>query len=279
MDRWKQSGAHDRMAMSIEAGTPQTPPFENPPVSVIIPAYNEAESIERTIKDVKAYFQQRAQPLEIIVAADGDDGTRAIVAGIAQDDEHLHIFGSIERRGKGFGIRRAVERASGDIVGYVDADNKTPISEFEKFEPWLNAGYELVIGSRAMKESIIERAQPLYRRLGSKGFAVFMHAVVGLQDIPDTQCGFKFFQASAAKDLFQRQVIDGYMFDVEILYLAQKSGYRIVQVPVRWRDDGDSRLELVRGNLQNAFDIFRIRFNRSNLNPEDEIEILEAGDP
>lgn len=265
--------------MTIEAGTPQTPRFENPSVSVIIPAYNEAESIKGTIKEIKAHFQRRAQPLQIIVAADGDDGTRAIVAGMAQEDEELHVFGSHERRGKGFGIRRAVERASGDIIGYVDADNKTPIGEYEKFEPWLNTGYELVIGSRAMEESIIERAQPFYRQLGSKGFAVFMHAVVGLQDIPDTQCGFKFFQASAAKALFQRQVIDGYMFDVEILYLAQKSGYRIVQVPVRWRDDGDSRLELVRGNLQNVFDIYRIRFGRSRVNLKDESGSLKAGDP
>jgi dolichyl-phosphate beta-glucosyltransferase len=117
-----------------------------------------------------------------------------------------------------------------------------------------------VIGSRALRESRIERRQPLYRRLGSRGFSVFMHTVVGLPGIVDTQCGFKFFQRRAALDLFSRQKIDGYMFDVEILYLAQKAGYRIAQVPIRWRDDGDSRLVLLGGNVRNVIDIFRIRF-------------------
>jgi dolichyl-phosphate beta-glucosyltransferase len=85
---------------------------------------------------------------------------------------------------------------------------------------------------------------------------------VGLRDIVDTQCGFKFFHRQAALDIFGRQRIDGYMFDVEILHLAQRAGYPIAQVPIRWRDDGDSRLAVVRGNLQNVIDLFRIRFGR-----------------
>jgi dolichyl-phosphate beta-glucosyltransferase len=113
-----------------------------------------------------------------------------------------------------------------------------------------------------MRESHIEQAQPAYRRLGSKGFSVFMHAVVGLHEIHDTQCGFKFFQRLAALDLFRRQKIDGYMFDVEILHLAKQAGYRIAQVPVRWHDDSDSRLALLSGNLRNVIDIFRIRFGK-----------------
>ena len=117
-----------------------------------------------------------------------------------------------------------------------------------------------MIGSRALSESSIEQSQPLYRRLGSKGFRLFVHALVGLRDIVDTQCGFKFFKRHVAIDLFGRQIIDGYMFDVEVLYLAHLRGYRIAQVPVRWRDDGDSRLRLVSGNIRNGLDIFRIRF-------------------
>jgi dolichyl-phosphate beta-glucosyltransferase len=90
-----------------------------------------------------------------------------------------------------------------------------------------------------------------------------MHTVVGLGTIPDTQCGFKFFRADAARTIFARQRIDGYMFDVEVLFLAEQLGYRIAQVPVRWRDDGDSRLNLMGGNLRNVLDIFRIRFARA----------------
>ncbi len=128
---------------------------------------------------------------------------------------------------------------TGDVIGFIDADNKTPIAEFDKVEPLLSDGCDVVIGSRGLRASRIERAQPLYRRLGSRGFGLFMHACVGLNDIPDTQCGFKFFRGDVARDLFRLQQIDGYMFDVEILYLARQLGYRIAAgagaLARRWR--------------------------------------------
>ena len=232
-----------------------------PYITLILPAYNEVSLIAQTIGEAKDFFKNRNHTCEIIVAADGDDGTRELVAEMARTDPALKVIGSVERQGKRYGIRRAVALAKGRIIGFVDADNKTPIDEFDKFEPLLREGCEVVIGSRGLQESRIERAQPLYRRLGSKGFALFMHTVVGLHDITDTQCGFKFFQHEVALNLFRRQRIDGYMFDVEILYLAKKAGYRIAQVPVRWRDDGDSRLQILRGNIRNAIDIFRIRLS------------------
>jgi dolichyl-phosphate beta-glucosyltransferase len=167
-------------------------------------------------------------------------------------------MGTAQRRGKGIGIREAVLQSQGTIIGFSDADNKTPIEEFDKFVPLLSENWTIVIGSRAEPQSTIEQAQPLHRRWGSKGFAVLMHAVVGLPDVKDTQCGFKFFGRQVALDLFSRQKIDGYMFDVEILYLARRAGYSIAQVPVRWRDDADSRLQLFRGNARNAIDLLSI---------------------
>jgi len=231
-------------------------------ISLIIPAYNEVKRIAQTIDEARDFFARRAQTCEIIVSADGADGTRELVAAMATHDPRLIVMGNVERRGKGCGIRHAVARARGGIIGFVDADNKTPIDEYAKFEPYLRDGCDVVIGSRGLRDSRIERAQPFHRRVGSKGFAIFMHTVVGLHDIVDTQCGFKFFRRDVARDLFARQKIDGYMFDVEILYLAQKTGYRIAQVPVRWRDDGDSRLVLFSGNVRNALDVFRIRFGK-----------------
>jgi dolichyl-phosphate beta-glucosyltransferase len=184
---------------------------------------------------------------------------------MASSRTDVRVIGSKRRCGKGHGIRKAVEAAAGDVIGFTDADNKTPITEFGKFEPWLRDGYDVVIGSRAMPESLIEQAQPLYRRCGSWGFSVFMHVCVGLHDITDTQCGFKFFRGDVARDLFRRQHIDGYMFDVEVLYLAQQIGYRIAQVGVRWRDDADSRLDLVSGNLRNLRDVLSIRWRHRAL--------------
>jgi dolichyl-phosphate beta-glucosyltransferase len=228
-------------------------------ISLILPAYNERRTILDTVDQAFAYFAHRGMVAEIIVAADGDDGTREAVGERAKTTPNLKVLGHKERLGKGRGVREAVAMAQGDIIGYADADNKVPIEEFDKIRPVLAAGVDLAAGSRALAESQIDRRQPLYRRIGSKGFEVFMHAVVGLPEIRDTQCGFKFFQRKAALEVFRRQEIDGYMFDVEILALALKLGYRVKEIPIRWRDDGDSRLQLVRGNLKNVQDIFRIR--------------------
>src|SRR5581483_2216638 len=182
---------------------------------------------------------------------------------LGQSDPRLHVLGGPERGGKGRAIRLAVAQARGQFVGYMDADYKIPIEEIAKIWPGFKQGYDVVIGSRALTTSRIEVAQPFYRRLGSRLFAMSMHLAIGLREIRDTQCGFKFFRGDVARDLFRRQRIDGYMFDVEILRLALKSGYRIQEIGIRWHDDGDSRLNLVCGNLRNALDILRIRFGRT----------------
>jgi hypothetical protein len=152
----------------------------DPFISLILPAYNEAATIERTILRASKYFQDRAHKYEILVSADGMDGTREIAAGLAARMP-LTVIGSRQRRGKGMGIREAVAIAKGNIIGFADADDKTPIEEFEKFLPLLKGGYEVVIGSRAGPKARIDRAQPLHRRLGSKAFAIAMHAVAGVR--------------------------------------------------------------------------------------------------
>ncbi|MEO8372039.1 MAG: dolichyl-phosphate beta-glucosyltransferase [Candidatus Solibacter sp.] len=228
-----------------------------PEISLVLPAYNESRVIPKTIGEAVDYFESRQLTYEIIVAADGTDGTREIVRSMAATNPALLATGADARRGKGLGIREAVSRATGKIIGYADADNKVPIEDFDKFRAMLAKGIEMVIGSRR-NGAVIEKAQPLYRRVGSTGFHFFMQTVVGLAGIQDTQCGFKFFQHDVAKELFRRQKIDGYMFDVEILAIGRRLGYRIEQIPIRWRDDADSRLDLVAGNLRNVRDIFQI---------------------
>jgi glycosyltransferase involved in cell wall biosynthesis len=211
---------------------------------------------------MRSHFRRRNYSYEIIVCADGDDGTREIVRELARSDRRLTILGKTERAGKGFAIRSGVTRAQGQIIGFADADNKVPIAEIDDLLPWLHKGFDIVIGSRGLADSRVEVPAPLHRRLGSRAFALVMHALIGLKGIRDTQCGFKFFQRRAAVDLFERQRIDGYMFDVEVLYLAERAGYRIKEVGVRWRDDGDTRLRLVAGNWRNMVDILRIRCGR-----------------
>lgn len=229
-------------------------------LTVILPAYNEVKVIPRTLAEVQAYLDQRGLNYEIIVSADGTDGTRELVAEMAKSNFRLHVIGNSERKGKGYGVRSAVFLAKGNIIGFMDADNKTSITELDKILPWFEKGYDIVIGSRGLKATQIVRRQPLYRRLGAIGFRFFMWGITGLWNIRDTQCGFKFFKRNVIMDLFERQRIDGYMFDVEILYLAKQAHYRLMQVGIVWRDDADSRLVLIGGNIRNFLDVIKIRF-------------------
>jgi dolichyl-phosphate beta-glucosyltransferase len=236
--------------------------MSNPYLTLILPAFNESRTIVSTMTRTIQYFDSRGYSYQIVVAADGTDGTRERVAEMAQSNPRIHVTGHPERLGKGRAVREAAAIANGEIVGYADADYKVPIEEFDKVAPLL-AQYDVVTGSRALNRSLIERKQPLYRRIGSRGFAVFMQTLVGLRGITDSQCGFKFFRRQAALELFRCQKIDGYMFDVELLALALLFGYQVKEIPIRWRDDGDSRLELISGNARNVIDLFRIRLSRS----------------
>jgi dolichyl-phosphate beta-glucosyltransferase len=237
-----------------------------PHLSLVVPAFNEVATIQRTLRTIRDYLTFRGFSFELIVAADGTDGTRE--AALALNNEFpVTVFGTPERRGKGRGVREGVLASHGEIVGFLDADYKVAIEEIEKTLPWLEREYDVVIGSRAAAGAQIQVRQPWYRRIGSRGFAYLMRPLVGLWEIGDTQCGFKFFRAGVARDLFSRQRIDGYMFDVEILSMAIRAGYRVKEVGVKWEDDGDSRLQLVSGNWKNLKDLFRIRFGRRRIAP------------
>jgi dolichyl-phosphate beta-glucosyltransferase len=231
-----------------------------PRLSIVIPAYNEAERIAHTLQAARAYLERRALPFELIVSADGTDGTREAAAAWAAGDPRVQVLGSPERRGKGRGVREGVALSRGQIVGFVDADDKTPIEELDKLLPFFEQGYDVVFGSRAVSGAEVEVPQRFYRRLGSRAFGLFMHLTVGLWGVRDTQCGFKFLRGDLARELFASLRIDGYMFDVELLSLAERAGCRMAEVGVRWRDDGDSRLDLLAGNWRNFQDVLRIRF-------------------
>ncbi len=231
----------------------------SPQLSLVIPAFNEVATIQRTLRAIREYLEPRGVTYELIVSADGTDGTREAAAALVSEMP-VRVMGAPERRGKGRGVREGVLAATGEMVGFLDADYKVPIDEIEKVMPWFEQDYDIVIGSRAAAGANIRVRQPWYRRIGSKGFGMVMRPLVGLRGIQDTQCGFKFFRAEVARDLFTRQRIDGYMFDVEILSLAARAGYKVKEVGVAWQDDGDTRLKLVSGNWKNLKDLFRIRF-------------------
>jgi dolichyl-phosphate beta-glucosyltransferase len=203
-------------------------------LSIIVPAYNEVGRIAGTLQSMKDYLDRQGSTWEIIVSADGDDGTREAASAWGKGDERLKVIGSPRRLGKGRGIRVGVELAWGNTIGFIDADYKTPIEEIAKVLPFLSE-YDIAIGSRKVGGARVEVAQRLYRRLGSKAFHAVMGNLLGLSDIADTQCGFKFFRRDAAKSVFSHQRIDGYMFDVEILRLARLMGLKNARELLRIR--------------------------------------------
>lgn len=224
-----------------------------------MPAYDEAAGIARELDAILSYLERRPYSFEVIVSADGDDGTRERAQGCARGDRRVVVTGTVVRRGKGRAVREAAALASGRVIGYVDADGKVPIEELDRVLPWLERDCDVALGSRGLPESRVECRRPLHRRCGSRIFAALVHGLVGLRDVRDTQCGFKFFRREAARELFARQRTDGYLFDVELLCLARALGYRVREVPIRWRDDGDSRLDLVSGGLPLLRELWRIR--------------------
>jgi dolichyl-phosphate beta-glucosyltransferase len=232
-----------------------------PQLSLIVPAYNEVAIIQRTMRAISDFLVPRGLTFEVIVCADGNDGTREAASQLASEMA-VKVLGATTRQGKGKGVREGMLAATGDIVGFLDADYKVAINEIEKVLPLFVQGYDVVIGSRRVAGANVRVKQPWYRRFGSKCFAYVMRPMVGLWGIADTQCGFKFFRAEVCRDLFGRQRIDGSMFDVEILSLALRSGYRVKEIGVTWQDDGDTRLQMVSGNLQNVKDLLRICVNR-----------------
>ena len=216
--------------------------IKKPFLSVIIPAYNESERIPLTLIDIDKHLSQAKYPYEIIVVDDGSkDDTTAVVERFSKMIPGLRVTGYGENRGKGGAVRFGMLEATGRYRLLMDADNSTSVDHFDKMIKYFEEGYDVVICSRAHKESKLTPPQGFLRRLLGKGGNLIIQALV-LPGIWDTQCGFKCFSEAAAEKIFPLQRINGWGFDVEILGLAKNLGYKIKQIPVTWVNDIVSRV-------------------------------------
>jgi len=230
-------------------------------LSVIIPAFNEEARIPATIRRVAKYVEDSFREYEIIVVDDGStDRTVDAVRSLARDIGRIKLLQNGVNRGKGFSVKQGVQAASGNIILMTDADLSTPIEEIEKLLVWIERDFDVVIGSRGLKESDIVLRQPWYREKMGRIFNVLVSTLV-MQGFKDTQCGFKIFRADVAKELFRRSVVEGFGFDVEVLFLAGKLGFRIKEVPVRWINSPDSRVKVLSAPLRMFVDLLAIRLN------------------
>ena len=230
-------------------------------LSIVIPAYNESRKIVDTLSEIVSFLNDRPWKFELIVVDDGSsDATATLVDSVAANDDRIKCLRNGQNAGKGYSIRHGIEKSQGAIVGFVDADNKTEIRSLDLvMELLTQPGVDGVLGDRTLINSDIARARRPFRQWGSNLFRYLLRTYAGLGNFPDTQCGFKFFSQAVAKDLFSKQQVDGYMFDVEVLMLAVNAGYQLERIPVIWRDDPDSRFNPITGMAKNFSELYRIR--------------------
>lgn len=230
-------------------------------LSVIIPAYNEGERLPRTLGRMVRYFRQNRTSFEIVVVNDGStDNSKAIIQKYREEFKEIILVDYSENRGKGYAVNQGVLKGSGDLFLFSDADLSTPLEEYGKFLPFINSGYDIVIGSRRIKGADIRIRQPIHRRILGRGFGLLTE-IFFLRGIKDSQCGFKLFKSSVAKKAFKNRKVDGFSFDVEVLYVAQKKLHaRIKEVPVEWSDSARlSKVRVGRETFRMLKDLFRIR--------------------
>ena len=229
-------------------------------LSVAIPAYNEEKRIKKTLLEVDKFLSAQNYAYEIIVADDGSsDGTVDLIKNLSKDIKNLRVIGNKENHGKGYVVRQGLMEAKGKYRLFMDADNATTVNQVQNLLPFFKESYDVVIGNRDLKESQIKKHQPFYKEmLGDMGN--FLIQILAVPGIKDTQCGFKCFSAKFVEEVFPKLKIDRWGFDIEILALAKKYGYKIKTVPVVWINDEESKVS-IGGYVNTLKELFQIKWN------------------
>ncbi len=229
-----------------------------PYLSVVIPAYNEEKRLPRSLETVLGFLKKQPYASEIIVSDDGSqDRTVALAKDLLKGFPH-QILITHRNLGKGHAVRQGMLAATGEYVLFTDADLSTPIEEVARFLARLEKDQDVVIASRDLPGSQVEIHQNFLRETMGKVFNRIA-CMFAFRGIRDSQCGFKCFRREAAQKLFTLQKLDGFSFDVEIVYLAQKLGLRLLELPVIWRNSAQSRVQVLRDPLMMFWDVLRIR--------------------
>lgn len=228
-------------------------------LSIIIPCYNEEESILKTIDTVKDYMSKFDFGYEIIVV---DDGSKDKTYDVISKIKGIKAVTYSPNRGKGGAVKEGILNAEGDYVLFMDADLSTDLKAIDELIPMLKED-TIVTGTRHHKDSIIPIKQPLKRRITSKGCRVIVNMKFKF-NLTDTQCGFKAFPRDFAKKMVEKQIINGFAFDVEYLYIAKLNGYKFKELPVTWRDDRGSTVKVFKSTLEFFKDMRRIKKNKNN---------------
>jgi dolichyl-phosphate beta-glucosyltransferase len=229
-------------------------------LSVVIPAYNEEKRIVKTLEDVGNFLAKQNYEYEILAVNDGSrDNTAGVIKSYEGKIQNLRLIDNKENHGKGWAVKQGMLEATGDVRVFMDADNSTKIDEIINFLPFFDQGFDVVVGSRRIKGSnIVAKQSPLRDFLGGV-FRFIVHTLVPV-GVTDSQCGFKAFSAKATEAVFPNQTIYRWAFDVEILALTNKLGFKVKEAPIRWVDDASSHVKLS-GMINMLLEVLQVRIN------------------
>ena len=235
-----------------------------PYLSVVIPVFNEEKIIAETLRRVRAFFLLKDYPWECVIVSDGstdrtcERAREAIAVLSAGASSNFRLISNAQNRGKGAAARLGVLAASGRYILLTDVDLSSPIKEVDKLLLALEEGNDVAIGSRALRAPGADVQQSLRRWISGRFFNLVVRVLL-LRGFYDTQCGFKCFRKEAAHRLFTLQMLDGFSFDVEVLYLAVKNGMQVKEVPVMWRQGQDTKVKFFRDSYRMVSDLFLLR--------------------
>jgi glycosyltransferase involved in cell wall biosynthesis len=228
-------------------------------LSIIIPAYNEERRLPRTLEQVFHFLGKQSFSFDVIVVENGStDRTFEVVQEFAVRHKNLRVIHN-EERGKGGAVQRGVREATGKYVFICDADLSMPVEEISKFLPPVLTDFDIAIGSREAPGAV-RYNEPYYRHLTGRVFNTLIRWMV-LPRLQDTQCGFKCLRAEVARDIFPFQTLTGWAFDVELLYIARRHGYQILEIPIDWYFNADSKVRVLRDSWRMFVDLLVIRRN------------------
>jgi len=232
-------------------------------LTIVIPAYNEENRLPATLQKVRCYLSRTKWDFsEIVVVDDGSrDATARLAQNMAAEGQSIRVLRNPGNRGKGYSVRNGVQKAKGEWTLVTDADLSTPVEELERL--WTaarDAGAQIAIGSRALDRSLIGVHQPLLRESAGRLFNLAARLTTGLP-YQDTQCGFKLFETSAAREIFRRQCIERFGFDVEALFIARRLGYSVVEIPVEWNNVKGTKVSAF-GGLAAFLDPVKVRWHQ-----------------
>ena len=238
--------------------------MDHPLLSIVVPAYNEERRLPHTLPRILAFLQAQDYPGEVVVVDDGStDSTARVVEEIAADLPYVTLIRN-EHRGKGYAVNTGALAAHGDYIFLCDADLSMPIEEVTRFLPPALEGYDVAIGSRLAPGS--ETTRSFRRELISRAYNRLIKAMFFTR-FSDAQCGFKALSRQAAHELLLHVKNEHWFLDTELLILAEKGGYRIKDIPVRWVEDPDSRVRVASTAWEDIRGLLRLRFSRLPRRP------------